>query len=74
MGVMDGRGDRQHLPLAACYVVLQRGSVAQWTSRGGASQSVQALTQLCPSNLWDDLWKSWNSSVALFFFFFFNHP
>lgn len=25
MGMMDGQGDRQHLPLTACYVVLQRG-------------------------------------------------
>lgn len=44
MGMMDGQGDRQHLPLTACYVVLQRGSVAQWTSQGGASQIVQVLT------------------------------
>lgn len=43
-GMMDDQGDRQHLPLTACYVVLQRGSAAQWTSLGRASQSVQVLT------------------------------
>lgn len=44
MGMMDGQRDRQHLPLTACYVVLQRGRGAQWTSRGGASQKVHVLT------------------------------
>lgn len=44
MGMMDGRGDRQHLPLTACYVVMQRVSAAQWTSWGGASQGAHVLT------------------------------
>lgn len=44
MGMMDGQDDRQHLPLTACYVVLQRGSVAQWTSQGGVRQREQVLT------------------------------
>lgn len=61
MGMMDGQRDRQHLPLAACYVVLQRGRGAQWTSRGGASQKVHVLItaqilQTCGTDLREDTW------------------
>lgn len=44
MGMMNGQGDRQHLPLMACYVVVQRGSAAQYKNTDRMNQGAQILT------------------------------
>ena len=56
MGMMDGQHDRQHLPLTACYVVLQRGrgrpvDLSGWGKSESACPNHSSVLQTCGMTL-----------------------